>query len=337
MTDEPLSEPVPDSAPPPLPGYRPRRERLPGTYAGNYLQDDPDPTRGAVILGLLFGTAFLFEAFGHFTAIFSGFGALSDTGTLLRVGSASLALILFWVGVGWARWPLAALAFFLGVSLLIQTVAASAGYYDGRPGVILNYSTTPDAAQLTHRVEGVALLARGVVYLGVSLYLVFSSNIASLAKHQQNRAKAFSLVPVVTLGGLALLGLMAMRPLCEGWAAGQQKGGLVFGDDSIRAIAEHWDYQAFDARADPAFIEEWSAEAQRATFGSLAQFGAWQRMDAHSVKVRGGLERNGAGFEWRGSYSGTAAFEHGRGVMTFEIRRGLFSPWRISSWSFSPK
>ena len=334
MADEPSSEIVPPPLPVPV---RPRRERLPGTYAGNYLEADPHPNRGALIIGGFFALALLIEVFELFTAIFSGYSLEVDLSSLIRVGLISLTLILLWAGVGWVRWPLAALAFFVGLHLVIQTAAANAGFYSQPSGLPAD-RPLPTPMSLSHQIESILPIMHGLIYLGLSAYLVFSSNVAAFIRQQKEKesGKAISVAPVASLCGLLLLTLCLMRPLCMAWRDAEQQRAVAFGDESVRAITEHWDYKAFDARADADYAAQWPLEAQKSVFGSLSPLGSLQKMDEHSLNLHGTLDgKDGSGgLEWRGYYLGQGAFEHGHGTMTLELHRGLFSPWRIASWSF---
>ncbi len=322
MAEEISSTSDPGNVPPPLPSRPssmagPRRQRLPGTYAGNYLQDDPNPASAAVILGALFAVAFVCEVARLFAEIFLGYSLETDAFALVRVALASLSLLLLWVGLDWARWPLAAGAFVFGAGLILRTMS------QGTLGLV-------------QQPDELVSIPLGFLYLGIALYAGFSSNVTALAGRQREVGKRFSVAPVICLGGLALLGLLGLRPLCLAWQAREQQQALAFADESVLAIGEHWDYRVFDERAAADYIAQWPVEAKKAVFHDMTRWGPIRRIDQHSIRVLRSLEL-GKGIRWHGYYDSRDTTEHGLGSMSLEMERGLFSPWRITAWTLRPQ
>ena len=287
---------------------------MPGAYAGNDLQDDPNPTSGAVVLGGLFFVAFLGEATRLFVEIFSGYSLESDSFTWTRVGLVSLGLILLWVGVSWVRWVLAAGAFVFGAGLLVHSLIIG-------------------AFNLLAGVPGIASILLGFIYLALALYTGFASNAAAFGTQQSRQPeKALPAAPVVVMCGLFLALLLSMRMLCLAWHTVEERRALAFADESIQALAANWDPDAFDQRADPGISIRWPVLAKHAVFADLKRWGALRKIDDHSIRVHGGIGVEG--IEWRGYYNSENTLEHGHGSLSLELKRGVFSPWRITAWTF---
>ena len=188
---------------------------------------------------------------------------------------------------------------------------------------------------IRHDAYAIASMPLGFVYLFVFVYLGFSSNVVAFAKGQRVPGKGFSAVRVVLLCALALGGLAAMRPLALYWRSVEEKSALAFAEESVRAISAHWAPAAFDERADPQYVADWPVEAKKSFLQSLSRFGASRTLGEPRIRALGSFDVD-HGLRWHCGYAGDEIFEHGNATMTLELEHGVFTPWRITSWSLRP-
>ena len=251
--------------------------------------------------------------------------ASSRSPDLIRLALLYGVFLLLWLGQGWPRWVLAAVAFFYGGRLLVQVLTAN------------------DAALSVPKVAGqplpsdmlllVPVLASGFLYLILSGYLAFSSDVIGFTRHRREEGRVWVVLPVALLLAGFLLAMFASPWLYRTWLESQRPDAERSSRDTLRAIAEHWDPPTLNARSTPSFLVTWPAQPRNTTLATLAPLGPLRSTDQETFEFRSGFDPVRDSFVLTVHYATWMRCEHGRAQADLTLVRDLFSPWQVDAFS----
>ena len=339
MSDDPTppSEPR-DPAPsaPAAPGTPgPRRIRsVPTPVRGANLlttstvgyNEDASWRRGITLLWIVFGGIALAEACYAVFGALGGYTLPVPPGfDLARVCLLCGVFLTLWFGWNWTRWILALFAFLFGlwlaVTLLRETdiqLQASAGT-KGQPASAI--------------IEKAPLVAASLLYLILSLYLTFGSDVPAFTKHRREEGRGWIALPIALLLGAYVVAIMAVPNLVNLWVHQQQEAAKNFGRDTLRAISEHWDSATLMARCEDQLLQKIPPDSQKKMLVMYTPLGPLQNVIQESSHASSLFDAQEQRFVVRGDYIALAQFAHGRDQFSFNVARSLFGPWQVSLYS----
>ena len=342
---------MPDDPPPPsnLPDPAPSTPAAPGSPGPRRIRSVPTPVRGTnlltassanysedanwrrgiTLLWILFGGIALAEACYVVFGAFDGYTLPVPPGfDLARVGLLCGVFLTLWFGWNWTRWILALFAFlfglWLGVTLLRETdLQLQAG--SGIPG-------QPASSGL---IEKAPLVAASLLYLILSLYLTFGSDVPAFTKHRREEGRGWIVLPVALLLGAYVAALLAVPNLYSLWLHQQQEDAKNFGRDTLRAMAEHWDSATLMARCENQLLQRIPPDSQQKMLAMYTPLGPLQNVIQESSHTSSLVEYDPQEqrFVLRGDYTALAQFAHGRDQFNFNVSRPFFGPWQVSLYS----
>ena len=317
------AESSPSNSPsaPGTPSPRPRVPRLPGMEAESF-GGDMSWRRGVGFLWVLFALAAAGEALNalfYLLAGSAGYPSPMDVGRLCAEGALFVAL---WLGWGWLRWPLAAIAFFQGAWLIVWLLNVRFSH------PVLEGST---AVPPGHRIDAMPPLFLGIVYGVMAFYLVFSADVLDFLRHRREESRRWVVLPVMIIVVAYLATLFDAQPMYLHWLTRERAKALPFAMDSLKAMSEKWDPQVYTARANADVLADWPEDQRTQTFASLQPLGPCLNIIRRKV-----TERHSAMDPTRGGFVvnmecdlGQVNFAHGDAQFSMVVTRTLFGSWQL--------
>ncbi len=287
--------------------------------------EDMNWRRGVFVLWTLFGLVAVAEACGLAFAFLSGSVSTVPLADLIRLGLLCGVFLLLWLGQSWPRWVLSAVAFFYGGRLIVQVLTAN--------DAALSVPTVAGQPLPSDTLLLVPVLASGFLYLILSGYLAFSSDVLGFTRHRREEGRAWVVLPV-TLGLAGFFLAVCISPaLFRAWLENQRPDAERASRDTLRAIAEHWDPPTLNALSTPAFLVIWPAPPRNSTLATLSPLGPLRTTDQETFEFHSGFDRSQDNFLLTMHYAAWMRCEHGRAQADLVLVRGLFGPWRVDSFS----
>ena len=320
----------------------PSQERTQSSYVTG-VENERSWGRGLAILWALFLATLLLELLN---AVFFVLAGKAGWPVPIEAGRLALVCTFFislWTGWGWLRYLLATVDFLSGAWLLTDFV--------------LSYRATPKFKAIGEAdwtiyssIETFPKIALGLLYLATAAYVLFSDDVREFVAHRRARGRVGSslLAAIVSYGGMLLI--FAAQPFYAHWMLGQRADAQRFGDETLRAMAEHWDPTALDALLDPPYAKTFTKADRVSTFTPFKSLGTLKSITPGPVVARTPMpqyplqdkvpipqdihseaDAAGTGFEVTATYATTSVeFEHGRAPFGFDLVRDLFGLWRIT-------
>lgn len=313
-----------------------KSSRLPGTYAANS-GEDMNWRRGVTVLWVLFGLAAVGEIFHGAFYLLAGHAGWPLNRDAVRVGVGSLVFLTLWLGWGWTRYLLVVVDFGFGIWMVVWSVAEHVAV--GARPISAQQQMASSAL-----IETLPELALGILYLVTAAYLAFSADMVDFARHRREEGRGWVFVPVLALAAVYTLVVLTLQLPYRIWLGVQERGAQQFGDDTVRAMAEHWDPQTLTDRGDEAFLRAFPPEFRKSSMASLSPFGGLQRLEeARANALPTTVDASGFGFVEQYSYDVKRVdFAHGHAHFSFFLTRGLLGPWKLDNFivdqvAFDPK
>ena len=262
------SRPTPSKAP-----------RLPGTYAANYGGDDMNWRRGVGVLWTLFALAATGEILRAAFYLLAGHAGWPLAYDVARVSIGAAVFVALWLGWGWTRWVLAVTDFLFGAWLTIMVVAGHMA--QNAPDAVARGQLPPGDPI----VETLPKLALGVVYLFTAGYLAFSADVVDFVRHRREEGRGWVVVPVALLAAAYVALVVTAQVPYWFYVGAEVVGAKQFGDETLRAMCDHWNPDALGARGDEAFLTMWPDATRKSALASLSPLGGLKDFSKSHVKV----------------------------------------------------
>ncbi len=290
----------------------PHRPRLPGTYAAHY-ERDPSWTVGRALLLVVIALDLLGSMHTTLNLLLAG----SFEGLLVlftRVVLFALAYFTFWLGRGWARWPLVVVHGFAGIWLILWTL-----HLGGK----------------TTLATGALYLA-GALHLGTTAFLAFSADLHAFIRHQREHLRAGALAPAAIVLTFYLAALPATWAAFNVWQARLRHRAADFARASVQAIGTDWNPAELRRRASTELSKAMPANRLQWECANVAShLGALEAIDdpplTQMVTLR---NENGRGTFTRGFYRYRIRGNRQGGTFSLELCGDLAgSQWQIDGYS----